>query len=124
MPNSLPEALRKVQRLSITEAARFLNISAKTLRRWEKQGILVPERTVGNQRRYSLIQLQEFDPNTKRLEIQSSFPKSPATLFSELPPNQPGISVPLHSDSVIVKKKIILLRKLAFVPAIIILLIL
>ncbi|MEK7517567.1 MAG: MerR family DNA-binding transcriptional regulator, partial [Patescibacteria group bacterium] len=38
--------------LTIQEVARSLGVSTKTLRRWDKKGILVPQRTVGNQRRY------------------------------------------------------------------------
>ena len=66
MATPLPDIIRIIQRLSIKDAAEFLNVSTKTLRRWEQQGILIPERTVGNQRRYSLIQLQEFNPAQKR----------------------------------------------------------
>jgi excisionase family DNA binding protein len=61
MNKDLPEALKQTTKLSIHEAADYLGVSTKTLRRWESQGILTPERTPGNQRRYSLIQLQTFD---------------------------------------------------------------
>ena len=44
--------------LSINEAAELLGISTKTLRRWEEKGLISPQRTVGNQRRYSF---QEID---------------------------------------------------------------
>ena len=53
--------------LSIGEAAASLGIAVSTLRRWEKEGKLIPHyRTVGNHRRYSWPQLQalinpEFD---------------------------------------------------------------
>ncbi len=41
--------------LTIAEAAELLGVSGNTLRRWERQGKLVPdERTAGNQRRYRL----------------------------------------------------------------------
>ncbi len=46
--------------LSIEEAAKLLKISAKTLRRWEKRGIVIPQRTQGNQRRYTLNQVEEL----------------------------------------------------------------
>lgn len=42
---------------SIGQAAKILGVSASTLRRWEKAGLLVPERTQGAQRRYRLSQL-------------------------------------------------------------------
>lgn len=45
------------QRYSISQAAGHLGVSSSTLRRWETSGKLVPERTVGGQRRYSASQL-------------------------------------------------------------------
>ena len=45
---------------SIGQAADLLGISTSTLRRWEREGKLKPERTQGNQRRYSY---QELFPN-------------------------------------------------------------
>lgn len=46
--------------LSIAQAAKIIRVSTKTLRRWESQGILVPIRSVGNQRRYSDEQITSF----------------------------------------------------------------
>ena len=46
--------------LTIAQAAQFLRVTPKTLRRWEKQGILTPERSAGNQRRYTEDQLASF----------------------------------------------------------------
>ena len=43
--------------ITIGEAAELLGVSNTTLRRWEKSGKLVPERTAGNQRRYRLSQI-------------------------------------------------------------------
>jgi DNA-binding transcriptional MerR regulator len=43
--------------LGITEAAEYLRVSASTLRRWEKKGFLVPERTPTGIRRYTKQQL-------------------------------------------------------------------
>src|SRR3972149_1966907 len=40
--------------LSINEAASYLKVSEKTLRRWEKRGLLSPARTSGGHRRYLL----------------------------------------------------------------------
>lgn len=48
----LPQTL-----LTIADAARKLGVTTKTLRRWEKRGLIAPVRTVGNQRRYSLEQI-------------------------------------------------------------------
>lgn len=45
--------------VSILEAAQFLGVSPQTLRRWEREGRLVPdERTAGGRRRYDLARLR------------------------------------------------------------------
>ncbi|WER45223.1 IS607 family transposase [Cupriavidus sp. WKF15] len=45
--------------VSIQEAAEFLGVSAPTLRRWEREGKLIPdERTAGGRRRYDLARLR------------------------------------------------------------------
>jgi excisionase family DNA binding protein len=43
--------------ITIGEAAKLSGVSVTTLRRWEEDGKLVPERTAGNQRRYWLSQI-------------------------------------------------------------------
>ncbi|KKU55709.1 MAG: hypothetical protein UX78_C0017G0012, partial [Candidatus Amesbacteria bacterium GW2011_GWA2_47_11] len=60
-------------RLTIQEAAVFLQVSAKTLRRWEKAGFLIPERTPGNQRRYNLQQLKSFSFSKKPVLTHPAF---------------------------------------------------
>ncbi len=45
--------------VTISEAAQFLGVSTQTLRRWEREGRLLPdERTPGGQRRYDLAKLR------------------------------------------------------------------
>ncbi|AQV98326.1 MerR family DNA-binding transcriptional regulator [Cupriavidus necator] len=45
--------------VGIQEAATFLGVAAQTLRRWEREGRLVPdERTLGGRRRYDLSRLR------------------------------------------------------------------
>jgi len=44
-------------KLTISEAAKLKGVSASTLRRWEVEGKLVPERTANGHRRYDLAQL-------------------------------------------------------------------
>jgi excisionase family DNA binding protein len=39
-------------RLSVGDAAKYLGVSVSTLQRWDREKILVAERTVTNQRRY------------------------------------------------------------------------
>ena len=56
MSGNRVEKTRYVQMyISIGEAANYLGVSTKTLRRWEKKGILgADHRTVGGHRRYAL----------------------------------------------------------------------
>lgn len=44
--------------VGIGEAAKAFGVSVATLRRWEREGRIMPERTLGGQRRYDLEQLQ------------------------------------------------------------------
>ncbi len=44
--------------MGIGDASRMLGISISTLRRWEREGKLLPERTVGGQRRYDMAKLK------------------------------------------------------------------
>lgn len=46
-----------MSKLSISEAAKLKGVSISTLRRWEAEGKLVPERTESGHRRYDLSQL-------------------------------------------------------------------
>jgi hypothetical protein len=51
---------------TIDQAAKKLGVSTKTLRRWEQRGFITPQRTAGNQRRYTLAEienLQNSKPN-------------------------------------------------------------
>lgn len=43
--------------MSIDDAASLLNVSAQTLRNWEKEGKLTPTRTPGRHRRYTRTQI-------------------------------------------------------------------
>src|SRR3972149_7132432 len=57
MVSDLPRPNRT---LPVSEAASFLGVSAETLRRWDRKGILKPFRTKGGQRRYSLANLEAY----------------------------------------------------------------
>lgn len=46
-----------MSKLSISEAAKLKGVSVSTLRRWESEGKLIPERTASGHRRYDLAQL-------------------------------------------------------------------
>ena len=49
--------------LSISEAAKLKGVSQNTLRRWEKQGKLIPQRTLNGHRRYDINQILGVNNN-------------------------------------------------------------
>jgi putative resolvase len=54
--------------VSIQEAAKFLGVSAQTLRRWENEGKeIAVERTKGNQRRYDLSKMRPLATGADKL---------------------------------------------------------
>ena len=60
------------QLVTIADAAKRLGVSTKTLRRWEKQGKIIPQRTTGNQRRYSVSQIEELRNENGNKKSESS----------------------------------------------------
>lgn len=51
--------MKKETLLNIGDAAKLLGVAKSTMRRWEKEGKLIPdERTAGNQCRYRLSSLR------------------------------------------------------------------
>ncbi len=71
--------------LPIQEAARILKVSEKTLRRWEEKNVLVPVRTPGGHRRYTLFQLQEFKKQKKNKSVATEVYAQPATVIEAAP---------------------------------------
>jgi len=55
---------------SISEAAKLKGVSVSTLRRWESEGKLIPERTLSGHRRYTVAQLLGIKTE---LSLDSSF---------------------------------------------------
>jgi|SRR3989344_892994 len=55
--------------LNIAEAAQFLKISPDTLRRWEKKGIVIPQRSKGGFRKYTLIDLKIAKLNKRKARL-------------------------------------------------------
>jgi putative resolvase len=47
-------------KLTIGKAAKELGVSINTLRRWDKEGILVPDKTPSGHRRYDENKIKEF----------------------------------------------------------------
>lgn len=52
-----------MSKFSISEAAKIKGVSPSTLRRWEAEGKLIPERTESGHRRYSMFQLLGVEPH-------------------------------------------------------------
>ncbi|MHA7292598.1 MerR family DNA-binding transcriptional regulator [Arthrobacter sp. HLT1-21] len=46
--------------VSIGEASRIAGVSISTLRRWERDGIIKPQRTPGGQRRYRQSDVEQL----------------------------------------------------------------
>ncbi|HVZ11970.1 MAG TPA: helix-turn-helix domain-containing protein, partial [Patescibacteria group bacterium] len=82
--------------LSIQEAAKKLKVSTKTLRRWEERGILVPQRTDGNHRRYTATQISGFWDKLieKKKEKKAVAVASIAPVSSASPSSQEIIETP------------------------------
>ena len=57
---------RKKFRMTARQAAEYLGVSLVTLRKMEKEGELVPFRTPGGHRRYSLEILEEYVETKRR----------------------------------------------------------
>ena len=55
--------------VSIGEAALILGVAPSTLRRWDAEGRLVPERTVGGQRRYNVATLRPEVASGERVTL-------------------------------------------------------
>lgn len=52
-------------KLTISKAAKELGVSINTLRRWDKEGFLIPEKTPSGHRRYDVEKLKKFYTNNK-----------------------------------------------------------
>src|SRR5713101_1489602 len=63
--------------ISIKQAAQILGVSPKTLRRWEEKRILSPHRTMGNQRRYSLRDVENLKQKKPTFPKPLILPASP-----------------------------------------------
>ena len=86
------------QLYTINEAAILLGVSAKTLRRWEARGLLIPHRTIGNQRRYTpseINQLKNRNNFALLKPVESPKPVLPTPNFIPLPPCEETVIKPL-----------------------------
>jgi len=123
MPKNLPK--KNDEFVSINEASRILNVSEKTLRRWEEKHILFPLRTLGKHRRYSLSQIYTFKRKKGKKRIRYSFDKFEKSSQAEILFRKPliGPSIEEKTMEVIpaiykslpkVQKKAIVLASLLF----------
>ncbi len=67
---SQKENAQEAVTFTIQQAADQLGLSTKTLRRWEEKGIIKAQRTAGNQRRYTLLDVERLQPRVKKLSSQ------------------------------------------------------
>ena len=68
---------------SISEVAAILGISDKTLRRWEAKGSINPLRTLGNQRRYSEIDIAILKQRLKKITPYLPAPSQSVSPFTK-----------------------------------------
>lgn len=78
---------QETEYLGITEAAEYLRISASTLRRWEKKGFLIPERTPTGIRRYTRQQLDDVLNNPQPMHHAEVDTPTTDTLVNEIQQN-------------------------------------
>lgn len=52
--------MEEMKRYTISQAAAQLGVSTSSLRRWEAEGKVTPERTPGNDRRYTQEQINQL----------------------------------------------------------------
>lgn len=52
--------MEEMKRYTISQAAAQLGVSISSLRRWETEGRITPERTPGNDRRYTQEQIEQL----------------------------------------------------------------
>ena len=95
----------KEKLLTIQEAATLLQVSTKTLRRWDESGKFSPERTVGNQRRYRLSHVMNMQkPQRKSAQRQVNLePNGPVSApsvtsgYNKLPEEDTTSQTALHT---------------------------
>lgn len=88
--NALPKTADDTTLLSVSQAATYLGISPATLRRWDREGKLTPQRSLGNERVYTKAAVDSFVAdmaNAKLAPIAYTGPvgylKDKATVFSD-----------------------------------------
>nr|NIT03564.1 MerR family DNA-binding transcriptional regulator [Candidatus Saccharibacteria bacterium] len=89
----------KPPKLAVSEAAEYVGVHPETLRRWEREGIIEPERTKGGQRRYTPGELDKLVSKEVEEEVPVAAPPPrpkvalPKRELPPLPPKPPKIPV-------------------------------
>jgi len=64
------DSQRSERLLTAREAANYLHVSLLTLRKIERSGLLVPFRTPGGHRRYSIQMLQDYLERSREYPVK------------------------------------------------------
>jgi len=62
-------------------AAMIIGVCTKTLRRWEKRGLITPKRTRGGHRRYSMADLMQVGYHNEETKTSDQIPLKKLTLL-------------------------------------------
>ena len=71
------------EKIRVGKAAELLGVTTQTLRNWEKTGKLIPQRSEGGQRYYSLEDIQRFSVDLQKLAWAWATSAQPPELQSE-----------------------------------------
>ena len=97
-------------RYKVAEAARLTGVSASTLRLWELQGLIEPDRTEGGQRTYTDRHLEQL----KRIQWhRSELGLNPAAIRAAFDTDEPSQTVANRPDADPVGKRVRHMRQLA-----------
>ncbi|MHA1611808.1 MAG: IS607 family transposase [Promethearchaeota archaeon] len=66
---------------SIGMAAMIIGVCTKTLRRWEKRGLITPKRTLGGHRRYTIADLMQVGYHNEETKTGDQIPPKKLTLL-------------------------------------------
>ena len=97
--------------LSIQQAAHLLHVTTKTLRRWETRGILIPGRTSGAHRRYTISQINEFKNRAQKPQtppqVINQIPAAPVPVISQPSPSLFRSSIAMgHHHAIVLRGRI------------------
>ncbi len=106
---------KTIKLLTVLEAAKYISVSADSLRRWDAKGLLTPIRTPGGQRRYTIEQLNEFVTKRKNKSLDAPPPPLQESLLAPqtLPPTLlQAIKIP--ENTITTSNQLVLTQKASF----------